>query len=368
MTAHSHKYSYFSALILAVVIVGLYLLLSRDSADEDFITASGRLEGRVTHLTAKLPATVELIHVDEGDEVKTGDPLADLVDQALQERLKGAQEGLRSLAAQSHASQLALQTAEQELPLKIEQAVAGLQNSESRLLQANSSLQQARRDAQRLKNLVDESMASKQAAETAALNAELTRVEVQSAESARVIAVKTLGLAELGTQRLEAQKATHESLISQANQAQTGLAELQSQVADLTITAPVPGTLLTRSIEIGEQVAPGSPLFSLLDLNRLYVKIYVPEPAIGKIKLQQEGRVYLDAYPGRLFTASVSKIAQQAEFTPKHVETREERVKLVFAIELNLTANPEGIFKPGMPVDVLLRTGNQDTPWPDSVN
>jgi len=81
----------------------------------------------------------------------------------------------------------------------------------------------------------------------------------------------------------------------------------------------------------------------------------VPEPDIGKIVHEQAARVHIDAFPDRFFPARVSKIASEAEFTPKNVETREERVKLVFAVELALDENPEGALKPGMPADAVVR-------------
>ena len=126
--------------------------------------------------------------------------------------------------------------------------------------------------------------------------------------------------------------------------------------------SPIDGRVLTRTVERGERVEPGTPLFTLVDLDRLYVKIYVPEPSIGKVALGQEARVSVDAYPGRAFPARVSRVSQEAEFTPKNVETREERVKLVFAVEVSLLENPQGVLKPGMPADAVIRW-QPDAPW-----
>ena len=134
-------------------------------------------------------------------------------------------------------------------------------------------------------------------------------------------------------------------------------------MVDFAIHSPIAGTILTRTVERGERVSEGTPLFTLVDLDRLYVKIYVPEPSIGKVALGQEARVYVDAYPGRAFAARVSRVSQEAEFTPKNVETREERVKLVFAVEVALAENPGGVLKPGMPADAVVRT-QADAPWP----
>lgn len=99
----------------------------------------------------------------------------------------------------------------------------------------------------------------------------------------------------------------------------------------------------------------------MVDLNKLYLKVYINEPDIGKIRLGQEARIYVDAFPDRAFPAHVSRVAQRAEFTPKYVETREERVKLVFAVEL-LAENPEGYLKPGMPGDGVIRV-QEEVAW-----
>jgi HlyD family secretion protein len=138
-------------------------------------------------------------------------------------------------------------------------------------------------------------------------------------------------------------------------EAKASLAEQQRYLDEMTVRAPTTGTVLVRTIERGEWVQPGTPLFSMVDLNQLYLKIYVPEPDIGKIVHDQPARVHVDAFPDRFFPARVSKIASEAEFTPKNVETREERVKLVFAVELALDENPGSVLKPGMPADAVVR-------------
>jgi HlyD family secretion protein len=158
-------------------------------------------------------------------------------------------------------------------------------------------------------------------------------------------------------------RAERDALARERRQAQAQLNEQRSYVADFTVRSPIDGRVLTRTVERGERVSEGTPLFTLVDPDRLYVKIYVPEPSIGKIALGQEARVYVDAFPGRPFAARVSRVSQEAEFTPKNVETREERVKLVFAVEVALAENPDGVLKPGMPADAVVRW-QPDAPWP----
>jgi HlyD family secretion protein len=166
----------------------------------------------------------------------------------------------------------------------------------------------------------------------------------------------------VGLQQIEIVRAERDALARQRAQAEAQLAEQRSHVADFAVRSPIDGRVLTRTVERGERVEAGTPLFTLIDLDRLYVKIYVPEPSIGKVALGQEARVSVDAYPGRAFPARVSRVSQEAEFTPKNVETREERVKLVFAVEVALGENPGGVLKPGMPADAVIRW-QPDAPW-----
>ena len=122
---------------------------------------------------------------------------------------------------------------------------------------------------------------------------------------------------------------------------------------------------MSRVVEVGDVVSPGAPIFHVVDMARLYVKVYVPEPDIAKLRLGEVADVFVDAFPGRRFGARISRIYEQAEFTPKNVETTEERLKLVFGVELAIDS-AEGVLKPGMPADCVIhwspqgseRTGN----------
>lgn len=136
----------------------------------------------------------------------------------------------------------------------------------------------------------------------------------------------------------------------------------QSQLTKSTITAPLSGTILTRSIEVGELAAPGRPIATLVDLTRVELKIYIPEKDIGKLRLQQEARARTDAFPDRYLAARVSRIDSQAQFTPRDIHMPDERTRLVFGVTLTLE-NPQGELKPGMPADAWVRW-NPAIPWP----
>jgi multidrug efflux pump subunit AcrA (membrane-fusion protein) len=136
--------------------------------------------------------------------------------------------------------------------------------------------------------------------------------------------------------------------------AQANLALLDAQIAKLTISAPLDGVVLTRSVEAGEFVQPGATAFVLGQLNHLTITVFVPEDRYGEISLGQEAEVTVDSFPGRIFTASVIQIADNAEFTPRNIQTVEGRSSTVYAIKLRV-GNPEDKLKIGMPADVLFK-------------
>ncbi|OQA22804.1 MAG: Multidrug resistance protein MdtN [Chloroflexi bacterium ADurb.Bin360] len=136
-------------------------------------------------------------------------------------------------------------------------------------------------------------------------------------------------------------------------QAQAGLAALQQKRDMLTLHAPVSGEVVSLAIHRGEVAAAGATLVTLADLSRLTLTVYVPQTQLGQVYLGQPATITVDSFPGRAFSGSVHHIADTAEFTPRNVATKEERVNLVFAVTLDVP-NPDGALKPGMPADVVL--------------
>jgi multidrug resistance efflux pump len=135
--------------------------------------------------------------------------------------------------------------------------------------------------------------------------------------------------------------------------ARSALDALEVQVDKLTLEAPISGLVLERPVHVGEVAVPGAPLMTLADLEEVTLTIYVPEDQFGKVQLGQPVSVTVDAYPERTFQGTVVFISSQAEFTPKNVQTKEERVNMVFAVKVKLP-NPDHALKPGMPADAVL--------------
>jgi HlyD family secretion protein len=139
--------------------------------------------------------------------------------------------------------------------------------------------------------------------------------------------------------------------LAQVEVAQGALDVIQAQIAKLVIQAPINAIVDTRSAEPGEVMVPGAPLFTLVKLDDLKITVYIPEDRYGTINLGQTARVSVDSFPGETFEAKVIRIADQAEFTPRNVQTETGRRTTVFAVDLAVT-NPQGKLKPGMPADV----------------
>jgi multidrug resistance efflux pump len=128
-----------------------------------------------------------------------------------------------------------------------------------------------------------------------------------------------------------------------------------AQLTDARVTAPSSGVIDTKIAEQGEVVAAGSPIVSMYDLDHVWVRVYVPEDRYGQVKIGQQVRVSVDSYHGAVFHGTVTEIASDAEFTPKNVQTEEERAKLVYGIKVNLD-NRDHRLKPGMPADATILT------------
>jgi HlyD family secretion protein len=137
-------------------------------------------------------------------------------------------------------------------------------------------------------------------------------------------------------------------------QARAALAAARTRLAEARLTSPIDGLVLHKHMEVGETVNPGVPVLTLVDPSDMWLRAYVPETDLGRVKVGQAAAVSVDAFPGRTFPGTVTEIASQAEFTPKNVQTRKERVNLVFRIKIAVQ-NADGTLKPGLPADAELR-------------
>lgn len=173
------------------------------------------------------------------------------------------------------------------------------------------------------------------------------------------VALAAAGTLDIGRQREQLQAVAQQVEIARAGliaaraQLQAAIAardETQTAKDEASVYAPIAGVVTSRVVNTGEVVAPGTPLLVVVNLQALKLKVFVAEPDLGKVRLGTPARVSVDTFPGRVFSARVVEISQRAEFTPKDVQTKEERVKQVFAVKLAVE-NADGVLKPGMPAD-----------------
>ena len=137
------------------------------------------------------------------------------------------------------------------------------------------------------------------------------------------------------------------------------LAGAEKRLADAAVRAPMDGVVVLKIREPGETVAPGQPVVRLADLDHMWLEMFVPETELDRVKLGQEAEVRIDANPSKAYAGRVTEIAQEAEFTPKTVQTKEQRTKLVFGVKIEVE-NPEHELKPGMPADARIRAGRRE--------
>ncbi len=296
-----------AALLLAVAGTGWLLRpwLFPPGLPEGILEGYGRIEATEVTVGSQVSGRIASLPVAEGDRVGKGTLIAAVSSEEIGARL--AQAGARVEAAGSRAEQAAARLA----TLAHHAAAARIDTQRDRELYGKGfiSVRQLDRSENALRLAQDEWRGAQASVAEA-------RAEVAAARAARD--------------------------------------EAEAAMAQTRIGAPLSGTVTTKAAEAGELVFPGTPLVVLADLDRPYLRVYLPERDIGKVKLGDAARVYVDSFPGRPFEALVTEVAKKAEFTPKDVHMPDERVTLVYSVKLEI-GNPEGLLKPGMPASARIR-------------
>ncbi|MGD2144168.1 MAG: efflux RND transporter periplasmic adaptor subunit, partial [Anaerolineae bacterium] len=380
---------------------------------ESPITASGFIEGKEVAVAAEMQGLIAEILVSRGDDVEVGEVVVRLDDSALKSQLSEAQAGLATARANLdrveagvRAEEIAAASAslaEAQARLSgAERAVLNSRDAISRPLALEAQIDEARAQAQLAEQNVEfqeaeleetqvkrgvyiergGDIASTWELQLRAAEARLVKAKAQldgaRAYLGAMLAIRDNPLslqAELHRAEMEAQLAKAESAHAQAildeleagatqeelalaeahvRQAEAGVALIDVRVDQLTLTAPMDGIVSTRSSEVGEIATAGKPLLTIANLDTVTLVLYVAENRIGQVRIGQEVDVTVDSFPERTFVGRVESIAGEAEFTPRNVQTKEERVNLVFAVDVTVP-NPDHALKPGMPADATIR-------------
>ena len=293
------------------------------------IEASGTLEATDVKVSAKVPGQIETIRIQEGSQVQSGDTLVVLDRSTLELQFRQAQAGFEVADAQYH---LLLNGARSE----------DIHLAEDALRQAEASFKNASDDFARMKELL--------ASNT------ITQKQFDDAESRYTIAKAQLSSAEQGVAKLRNFARPEDLATARARTSQAkALSDLlKKELTDAVVVAPVSGTITHKPVEEGELIGTGSVVATISRLDKMNLMIYVSETELGKAKLGEMADVYIDTYPDKAFPAKIVYISPIAEFTPKNVQTKEDRTKLVFGVKLEIE-NKEGVLKSGMPADAYVR-------------
>lgn len=379
-------------IVLLIAGVAGYFLFFRAKPDTSVMPVSGRIEGYETNVGAKIGGRVDFVKVREGEAVHQGDWIVQISDADTQAQLK--QSIARIAKAKEEAEQRTYQVAAIESQIQeaklvwgqtvedsgaeIKQAEANVARSSAQLSEAHARLQEARSDLQlallrkqRYKEMVDKgavtldeydqvrttsetsqaNVISRQAnVEAATKELKAAQAQLLKAKSTRISpAIRMSQLQSLNKQLLQA---THQLKAAkhEIEEAQAQKEEILANLAYLKVLSPISGVVTARAVEPGAVVVSGQNLLSLIDLNNVYLRGYIPEGQIGKVRLGQKAKVFLDSDPQKPFDGSVVQIDPQGSFTPENIYFKDDRVKQVFGIKIAID-NPGGYVKPGMPAD-----------------
>ncbi|HVZ23334.1 MAG TPA: efflux RND transporter periplasmic adaptor subunit [Vicinamibacterales bacterium] len=318
------------------------------------VAASGRIEGREVTIAPKdIQARVSRLLVDEGQTVVKGQLLAELEAANLDARLMSASASVAALEAQVGQAALDVSYTARNSAAAIAAAAAAVNSAQAVVMKTRAILGNATADHDRATSLLRDGVISKRDFDLAETALRTSEADADAADKDLARARANFAMAQAGADAVGLKRRQLLALQESRRAALGQLAEVKASVDERRLVAPANGTILSRLVEIGDVVSPGSPMFEMVDMSRLYVKVYIPEPDIGKLRLGDRASITVDAFPGRPFSAHVSKIHDEAEFTPKNVETADERLKLVFGVELAVD-NPDGVLKPGMPADASI--------------
>jgi HlyD family secretion protein len=371
---------------LAITLLSLNGCGRTSAYSDGKLFVSGRIDGDTVDLSAKRPGRVVEINVREGDSVKPGQVLAVLSSdqdearrdqqvariQSDQRKLEQLKRQLKTYAERVHQAEIYHEQAQTDAPARVKEAEANLAASRAALARSEAEQKQHQIDAERYAPLAKLGAVSAQTVEqyqtqlkvaeavtdasrkdVAAAEASLQATQAQL-ENPRIKAADRLTL-ERQVDEVKAQIASAQADVV-ADQAE--LRRIEADLSDLKILAPIAGTILTRAAEPGRVVASGQTVLTMVDLNKLYLRGFVPEGFVGKVKVGQPAEIYLDSNPKEAIPAQVIRIDPQAMFTPENTYFKDDRVKQVMGVKLGLKG-AYGFAKPGMPADGQIQIGSQ---------
>ncbi len=303
--------------LFPVVLIGSFILAGCSGTNKNVIEASGIIEGTDINIAAEVAGKVKEIRVEEGKRVARGDTLLIIDDADYQIQLRQAEANANAADAQYR---LALEGSRKE-----------------DILQAEAVYKAAETDYKRMKELLAQQT--------------ITQKQFDDVYARYVTAQQTYEKLVRGLRKNEI-----DVVLARREQAAAQADQLRKKVRDCSIVAPSAGIVSLKPIEVGEFVTIGSNVLRITYLDKVKLMIYVNEQQLGNVKLGQTADVTIDSNPDTPHEGRVVYISPNAEFTPKNVQTKEERTKLVFGVKIEIE-NKDGVLKPGLPADAKLAIG-----------
>ena len=370
--------------IVALLAAGAAFYYSaRPQASADgAIRVSGNIEVTEAEVSFKIPGRVVERLVSEGETVKAGQVVARLDDsESVREvslrraEVAAAEAVLAELEAGSRPEEIAqAEGAVRQAQARLAELEAGSRPEE--IASAQAAVESARADQlrwqsefDRISRLHEQGVVSAQLLDSVRSSRDMTREQLRTAEQQSSLVregprQEQIEQARAALQQAEARLALvragpRRERIAQARarleQARQALAAAETRLTFTVVSAPLTGVVLSENIEPGEFVAAGTPVVTVGELANVWLRAFINETDLGRVKLGQTARVTADTYPGKSYEGRISFLSSQAEFTPRNVQTQQERVKLVYRVKIDLP-NPDQELKPGMPADAEILT------------
>jgi HlyD family secretion protein len=313
---------------LITVILSLLIFACSGNNRNSVIEESGTIEATESVISSQAAGKIIKIIKDEGAQVRAGDTIVMIDHEALDIQRK-----------QMIANR---EIAKAQLDLLINGArKEDINQSEQMLNQTEANYEIARSDKERMENLIKANTITQKQYEDARARFDIAQAQLNSAKE-NFNKIKNIARPE----EIAQAKANYQK-------AEAVVESIDKNIRDCYVTSPMNGFVIKKFIELGETVSMLSSLFKLADLSKAKVTIYVSETEIGKIKLGQKAEIKVDSFPDKSFEGKVIYISSEAEFTPKNIQTKDERTKLVFAVKIEIP-NPQRELKTGLPADVKL--------------
>jgi len=289
------------------------------------VSVTGTIEATQVDVSVKITGRILERLVKEGDTISRGQLLVRLDDSELGADVKRQEAALRS--AQATLRDLQKGPRQQE----IEDARAAVASAE-----ATRSMTE--REFQRNDQLFRQNLIAAQDVDRARQAYEVARAQERSARERLALILEGSRPDQIDAARW------------QVTQAESALAQAQSRLREAQVISPIDGVVLRKNLEAGETANPGVPILTLVNPKDVWLRAYVPETEVGRLKIGDTATLRVDAFPNRVFSGRLIEIGSEAEYTPRNVQTKKERVNLVFRIKIQID-NPAGILKPGLPAD-----------------